>query len=163
MALKRSCSSHRVLANGLKVDYTKTEAALLFTDLCRIDSTNTAIRSDCHTNLANYFLTLQPDLKQALKHLRSASELSPNDGEVRYNFGLALEKDGQLELALENYLRAEELGVDKDISTLIRNAGAKLLKRNSAFPPTQEELEALKEDEKSMGTQVDYGPHGNGR
>lgn len=98
-----------------------------------------------------------------MKHLRSASELSPNDGEVRYNFGLALEKDGQLELALENYLRAEELGVDKDISTLIRNAGAKLLKRNSAFPPTQEELEALKEDEKSMGTQVDYGPHGNGR
>lgn len=72
-----------------------------------------------------------------------------------------------MELALENYLRAEELGVGKNVDVLIRNAGAKLLKRNSAYPPTEQELDALKEQgdvaEAPMGTQVDYGPSGTGR
>lgn len=122
--------------------------------------------SDCHTNLANYYLLFKPDLQAALSHLSAASKLSPEDGEIRYNYGLALEKDNQIELALENYLRAEELGVKKNIDTLIRNAGAKLLKRNSEYPPTKEELEALKAEGSKiepMGTQVDYGTSGNGR
>lgn len=117
--------------------------------------------SDCRTNLANYYLLFKPDLQKALEHLKAASELTADDGEIKYNYGLALEKDGQIELALENYLRAEELGVVKNIDTLIRNAGAKLLKRNSEFPPTKEELESLKVE--PMGTQVDYGPSGTGR
>lgn len=106
-------------------------------------------------------MLFKPDLKKALEHLKAASELSPDDGEIKYNYGLALEKDDQIELALENYLRAEELGVKKNIDALIRNAGAKLLKRNSEYPPTEEELEGLKEE--PMGTQVDYGPSGTGR
>lgn len=110
--------------------------------------------------MANYYLICKPDLRKALEHLKAATELSPEDGQIRYNYGLALEKDDQLELALENYLRAEELGTTKDIDTLIRNAGAKLLKRNSALPPTEAEIAAKVEP---MGTQVDYGPTGLGR
>lgn len=128
----------------------------------RIKSDDKPVQSDCHTNLANYFLLCEANLQKALEHLKAASELSPDDGEIRHNYGLALEKDDQIELALENYLRAEELGVQKDINTLITNAGAKLLKRNSEYPPTKEELEALKDIE-PMGTQVDYGPSGTGR
>lgn len=110
--------------------------------------------SDCRTNLANYYLLFEPNLKLALEHFKAASELSPDDGEIKYNYGLALEKDDQLELALENYLRAEELGVKKNIDALIRNAGGKLMKQKSELPPSPEELAAEAEP---MPTVVDYG------
>lgn len=96
--------------------------------------------SSCHTNLANYYLLFKPDLQAALCHLKAAVALRPSDGEVRYNYAVALERADEIELALENYLRAEELGVKKNIDQLIRNAGAKLVKRNSQLPPTPQEM-----------------------
>lgn len=126
----------------------------------RLETDDKVTLSNCRTNLANYYLIFEPDLSKALDNLKAASELSPEDGEIKYNYALALEKDDQIELALEYYLRAEELGVTKNIDTLIRNAGAKLLKRNNELPPTEAELEAQFEP---AGTQVDYGPSGKGR
>lgn len=103
---------------------------------------------------------MKPNLQKALENLKAATELTPSDGEIWYNYGLALEKDDQLELALESYLRAEEHGTTKDIDTLIRNAGAKLMKRNSNLPPTQAESETPVDPQ---GTQIDFGPTGLGR
>lgn len=115
--------------------------------------------SDCRTNLANYYLLVKPDLKCAIGHLEAAAKLSPDDGEIKYNYAIALEKDNQLELALENYLRAEELGVKKNIDALIRNAGGKLMRQKSELPMTQEEKEEATEsdeDLKPRGTQFEY-------
>ena len=131
--------------------------------------------SSCNTNLANYYLLFKPDLPQALSHLKAATELRPADGEVRYNYAIALERNDEIELALENYLRAEELGVRKNIDQLIRNAGAKLVKRNADLPPSPQEMfdEAKAksgadsgqhtDDVEPMGTIVDRGVRGDGR
>lgn len=131
--------------------------------------------SSCHTNLANYYLLAKQDTSKASSHLAEAVQLTPEDGEIRYNYGLVLEKQDELQLALENYLRAEELGVLKDepsrMETLIRNVSAKLLARNKEIPETPEEVEArrmldeakAKADAGGMGTQVDWGKHGDGR
>ncbi|ORY87897.1 hypothetical protein BCR37DRAFT_390405 [Protomyces lactucae-debilis] len=131
--------------------------------------------SSCHTNLANYFLLAKQDAAKASSHLAEAVKLTPEDGEIRYNYGLVLEKQDELQLALENYLRAEEAGVLKEdpskMETLIRNVSAKLLARNKDIPESEQEIEARrmldeakeKADAGGMGTQVDWGKHGDGR
>ncbi|BFZ55118.1 hypothetical protein PYCC9005_002157 [Savitreella phatthalungensis] len=111
--------------------------------------------SSCHVNMANYYLLVEPSLGSAIDHLRHASELKPGDGEIHYNYGLALERDGQLELALENYLRAEELGIKKSVDTLIRNVGAKLIKRNSTLPISPQEVF---ENAKARAEAIDHRP-----
>ncbi|KAJ1653889.1 hypothetical protein IWQ61_006084 [Dispira simplex] len=89
--------------------------------------------ADAHLNLASaYFMHLK-DLPRALEHLRQASELAPNDGEVFYNYGCILEAAGQLQTAVEKYRKAVELGIDKAQANL-RNCTARLLKQKLAQP-----------------------------
>ncbi|RDX46190.1 TPR-like protein, partial [Lentinus brumalis] len=83
--------------------------------------------SDAHTNLASAYIVSpvsRPDL--ALHHLRVASSLSPEDGEIAFNLAAVLEACGQLEEALEQYRKSKEFGVDR-AAMHMRNVSAKIL------------------------------------
>ncbi|KIO26493.1 hypothetical protein M407DRAFT_243704 [Tulasnella calospora MUT 4182] len=82
---------------------------------------------DAHTNLASAYIMMpmsRPDL--ALQHLRTASELSPEDAEIAFNLAAVLEASGQLEEALEQYKRSKQHGVEK-ADMHVRNVSAKIL------------------------------------
>ncbi|KAG9016700.1 hypothetical protein FRB90_002455 [Tulasnella sp. 427] len=82
---------------------------------------------DAHTNLASAYLMMpmsRPDL--ALQHLRTASDLAPEDAEIAFNLAAVLEASGQLEEALEQYKRSKKYGVDK-ADMHVRNVSAKIL------------------------------------
>ncbi|KAJ7281889.1 hypothetical protein C8J57DRAFT_1298806 [Mycena rebaudengoi] len=84
---------------------------------------------DAHTNLASAYImspVARPDL--ALKHLRIASTLSPEDPEIAFNLAAVLEATGNLEEALEQYQRSKDHGVER-AAIHIRNVGAKILGR----------------------------------
>ncbi|CAK5267533.1 unnamed protein product [Mycena citricolor] len=96
---------------------------------------------DAHTNLASAYImspVSRPDL--ALKHLRIAVSLSPEDAEIAFNLAAVLEATGHLEEALEQYQRSKDYGVDR-AAIHIRNVGAKILGRK------------LKEEEAEKGSQ----------
>ncbi|KAF8328410.1 uncharacterized protein EI90DRAFT_1571728 [Cantharellus anzutake] len=82
---------------------------------------------DAHTNLASAYImspVSRPDL--ALKHLRTASSLSPDDPEISFNLAAVLEACGFLEEALDHYKRSKENGVER-AGVHIRNVSAKIL------------------------------------
>ncbi|GJE91125.1 TPR-like protein [Phanerochaete sordida] len=82
---------------------------------------------DAHTNLASAYIispVSRPDL--ALQHLRIASSLAPEDGEIAFNLAAVLEACGQLEEALAEYKRSKEFGVER-AAMHIRNVSAKIL------------------------------------
>jgi len=83
--------------------------------------------ADAHTNLASAYIMSplsRPDL--ALKHLRIAHELSPDDAEIAYNLAAVLEAGGHLEEALEFYQQSLERGIERAAMN-IRNVGGKLV------------------------------------
>jgi len=82
---------------------------------------------DAHTNLASAYIMSpisRPDL--ALKHLKIASSLSPDDPEIAFNLAAVLEACGFLEEALEQYTRSKENGIER-AGIHIRNVSAKIL------------------------------------
>ncbi|KAI0690993.1 hypothetical protein C8T65DRAFT_763717 [Cerioporus squamosus] len=82
---------------------------------------------DAHTNLASAYIVSpvsRPDL--ALHHLRVASSLAPEDGEIAFNLAAVLEACGQLEESLEQYKKSKEFGVDR-AAMHMRNVSAKIL------------------------------------
>jgi len=82
---------------------------------------------DAHTNLASAYImspVSRPDL--ALKHLRTAFSLSPDDPEISFNLAAVLEAAGHLEEALTYYKRSRDRGIER-AAVNIRNVGAKIL------------------------------------
>ncbi|KAJ7918752.1 hypothetical protein B0H13DRAFT_2434475 [Mycena leptocephala] len=82
---------------------------------------------DAHTNLASAYIlspVARPDL--ALKHLRIAATLAPEDPEIAFNLAAVLEATGKLEEALEQYQRSKDRGVER-AALHVRNVGAKIL------------------------------------
>ncbi|KAG0151674.1 hypothetical protein CROQUDRAFT_71401 [Cronartium quercuum f. sp. fusiforme G11] len=92
-------------------------------------SLNLAASSDVHTNLASaYILSEPPQPHKALEHLKSAVELDPEDGEIRFNLAAVNEANNHLDDALAEYHHAKRLGIARAEQN-IRNVGAKLLRR----------------------------------
>ncbi|RPD72519.1 TPR-like protein [Lentinus tigrinus ALCF2SS1-7] len=82
---------------------------------------------DAHTNLASAYIVSpvsRPDL--ALHHLRVASSLAPEDGEIAFNLAAVLEACGHLEESLEQYQKSKDFGVDR-AAMHMRNVSAKIL------------------------------------
>ncbi|PIL27852.1 hypothetical protein GSI_11006 [Ganoderma sinense ZZ0214-1] len=82
---------------------------------------------DAHTNLASAYIVSpvsRPDL--ALHHLRVASSLAPEDGEIAFNLAAVLEACGFLEESLEQYKKSKEFGVER-AAMHMRNVSAKIL------------------------------------
>ena len=67
---------------------------------------------------------LQVQGKDALAVLRKTAELAPDDAQAHGNLGNALQADGQLEPAMDSYLRALEL--DPDFAEAHNNLGSVL-------------------------------------
>ncbi|WFD28678.1 hypothetical protein MNAN1_003691 [Malassezia nana] len=53
-----------------------------------------------------------PQGELALSHLKTAAELSPDDGEILFNLATVLEACEQLEEAVHAYKKAKENGID---------------------------------------------------
>ncbi|KAI0765410.1 hypothetical protein C8Q74DRAFT_1220165 [Fomes fomentarius] len=84
---------------------------------------------DAHTNLASAYIVSpisRPDL--ALHHLRFASSLAPEDGEIAFNLAAVLEACGMLEESLEQYKKSKAFGVER-AAMHMRNVSAKILGR----------------------------------
>ncbi|KAJ1551646.1 hypothetical protein HK096_005919 [Nowakowskiella sp. JEL0078] len=83
-------------------------------------------RSDAHVNLANIYALSQSirNPEKAISHYEAAIRISPEDGEIRYNFAVVLESMDKLEEAIEMYKVAIEKGVEK-ASVNLRNAVAR--------------------------------------
>jgi len=112
--------------------------------------------SDAHTNLASaYVLCAPPEPQKALQHLTKAVELSPDDGEIRFNLGAVLEINDQLEAALREYKKAEEFGI-KRAAQNVRNVGAKLLRLRMEELRKQNEKASISKGEKDE-TEKDAG------
>ncbi|EJF56572.1 TPR-like protein [Dichomitus squalens] len=82
---------------------------------------------DAHTNLASAYIVSpvsRPDL--ALHHLRVASSLAPEDGEIAFNLAAVLEACGLLEESLQQYKKSKEFGVER-AAMHMRNVSAKIL------------------------------------
>ncbi|KAI9014851.1 hypothetical protein BC832DRAFT_516941, partial [Gaertneriomyces semiglobifer] len=82
--------------------------------------------AEAYVNIANVYALQLRDFDAAVKNLEEALKLAPNDGEVRYNFGVILDAMGNLERAVEQYRLAIRNGVEQAEKNL-RNAGARLL------------------------------------
>ncbi|KAI8802736.1 hypothetical protein BJ742DRAFT_831883 [Cladochytrium replicatum] len=85
-------------------------------------------RYDVHVNLANIYAH-SPDLRnldKSVSHFEAALRLAPEDGEIRFDFGVILDSMGKLEEAIEQYKLAQQYGVDR-ASVNLRNAQARLL------------------------------------
>ncbi|KAJ6485906.1 hypothetical protein C8R45DRAFT_286078 [Mycena sanguinolenta] len=98
---------------------------------------------DAHTNLASAYImspVARPDL--ALKHLRIAATLSPEDPEIAFNLAAVLEATGDLEEALEQYQRSRDRGVER-AAMHVRNVSAKIVGRR------MKDAEELQEAKKS--------------
>ncbi|KAJ8324826.1 hypothetical protein QVD99_002826 [Batrachochytrium dendrobatidis] len=83
-------------------------------------------RADAHVNIANVYAIIKQDLETATPHYEAALELTPDDGEVHYNYGVVLDASSKLELAVEHYQKARKLGVELAEKNL-RNVLAKLI------------------------------------
>ncbi|KZP01885.1 TPR-like protein [Calocera viscosa TUFC12733] len=83
--------------------------------------------ADAHTNLASAYIMSplsRPEL--ALKHLRIAHRLAPDDPEICFNLAAVLEAGGHLEEALSYYKQSKDRGIER-AAVNIRNVGGKLL------------------------------------
>lgn len=59
---------------------------------------------------AHYVLSKQ--MPKGEKYLRRATELDPQDGEIRYNLGATLAAMGKIEDAIVEFERAQERGIE---------------------------------------------------
>ncbi|EJT96586.1 TPR-like protein, partial [Dacryopinax primogenitus] len=83
--------------------------------------------ADAHTNLASaYIMSPVPRRELALRHLRIAHKLAPEDPEISYNLAAVLEAGGHLEEALEFYQQSKERGIER-AAVNIRNLGGKIV------------------------------------
>jgi tetratricopeptide (TPR) repeat protein len=83
-------------------------------------------RADAHVNIANVLAVVIKDPKTALRHYRAALDLSQDDAEINYNYGVVLDATGDLEKAIEQYQIAIDAGIEP-AKTNLRNARAKLI------------------------------------
>ncbi|PVU96114.1 hypothetical protein BB561_001360 [Smittium simulii] len=87
--------------------------------------------ADVHLNLANAYFLNKKNSEKAIEHLKVASSLSPNDGEIAYNFGCILDASGKLDEAIQQYNIALKNGIEK-ASVNIRNASIKMASANKS-------------------------------
>lgn len=80
-------------------------------------------RADAHLNMANVYALVEKQLSKALPHYKKAVELEPNDGEIRFNYGVVLEAAARFPEAIEEYQSAKKLGINTDKN--LRNVLAK--------------------------------------
>ena len=92
-------------------------------------SVNIEPKSDTLVNLANVYLLKQDNvnIKKAIKFYEQAADISPDDGQIHFNLGVAYEKNGQLDKALSSYREARDYGVE-EAGKYFRNVAAKQLK-----------------------------------
>ncbi|KAJ1332333.1 hypothetical protein BSLG_008638 [Batrachochytrium salamandrivorans] len=83
-------------------------------------------RTDAHVNIANVHAIIKKDLATAVPHYEAALKITPEDGEVHYNYGVVLDAASRLEEAIHHYQQARKLGVEVADKNL-RNALAKLI------------------------------------
>ena len=82
--------------------------------------------ADAHLNIANVLALVAKDPKGAYEHYEEALKLSPEDGEINYNYGVVLDAFGELEKAIEQYSIAVSWGIEHAEKNL-RNARARWL------------------------------------
>nr|KAJ3413708.1 hypothetical protein HK105_001995 [Polyrhizophydium stewartii] len=70
-------------------------------------------RADAHVNIANALALFERKVDAAIPHYEAAVELEPEDGEIRYNFGVVLEAASRLDDAAEHFVIANKLGIAK--------------------------------------------------
>eukprot|EP00835_Amoeboradix_gromovi_P005006 NODE_432_length_8732_cov_0.302907.p5 type:complete len:164 gc:universal NODE_432_length_8732_cov_0.302907:4616-5107(+) len=85
-------------------------------------------KPDTFVNLANVYLLMKDNTK-AIRYYEQAIELDPSDGEIHFNLGVAYEKNGELDKALNYYREARDYGVE-EAAKHFRNVAAKQLKFN---------------------------------
>lgn len=83
-------------------------------------------RADAHINLANLYAGVLRDPESAQSLYERALELTPEDGQAHYNFGLFLDSQGKLEQAISHYQAARKLDIEQADQPL-RNALAKFI------------------------------------
>ncbi|KAH7335335.1 TPR-like protein [Rhizoctonia solani] len=82
---------------------------------------------DAHTNLASaYIMNPVPKPQLAVRHLRIAVELAPQDPEIAFNLAAVLEACGELDESLKYYTISKDHGVER-AAVHIRNVSAKIL------------------------------------
>lgn len=81
-------------------------------------------RSDAHVNLANLYALLRKNYDKAAEYYEKAILITPDDGEIYYNFGLVLDAAQRYEQAISAFERAMELGIS-NASGPLRNTKAK--------------------------------------
>ena len=87
-------------------------------------------RADAHVNLANvYALTFQ-DYQKANNHYEKALELTPEDGQLHYNYAAVLDAQSNLERAIEHYQLARKYGIEIAEKNL-RNAMARFVAQSA--------------------------------
>ncbi|KAI9138624.1 hypothetical protein BKA69DRAFT_1021096, partial [Paraphysoderma sedebokerense] len=85
-------------------------------------------QADAYINCGNvYFLHLK-DTSRAITCYEKALELAPNDGQVHFNLGCVLDKEGKLERAVEEFEAADQLGIAK-ADVFCKNVKAKLMSK----------------------------------
>ena len=82
--------------------------------------------ADAHLNIANVLALVVKDPKSSFEHYEKALELSPEDGEINYNYGVVLDAFGELEKAIQQYSIAVSWGIEQAEKNL-RNARARWL------------------------------------
>lgn len=85
-------------------------------------------RADAHVNIANVLAIMLKNIRESIPHYEKALELSPEDGEIHYNFGVVLDANGDLEKAMEQYQIAVKSGIEPAEKNL-RNARAKYISK----------------------------------
>ncbi|OMJ18703.1 putative UDP-N-acetylglucosamine-peptide N-acetylglucosaminyltransferase SEC [Smittium culicis] len=83
------------------------------------------MEADVHVNIANVYYLNKKNTEKAIEHLGIANSISPNDGEIAYNYGCILDATGRLEEAIEKYKVAFENNIP-NAQVNIRNALIKL-------------------------------------
>ncbi|CAO1638687.1 unnamed protein product [Sympodiomycopsis kandeliae] len=102
---------------------------------------------DAHTNLASaYIMSSPPRPDLATEHLKKASLLDPEDGEIWFNLGAVLEACEQLEESVKAYRKASEMGIDRAEQNY-RNVSAKILAAKLTAP---EHLKEVAESEEKQ-------------
>jgi tetratricopeptide (TPR) repeat protein len=87
-------------------------------------------RADAMLNIANVQALVLKDFESACRNYENAIKLSPEDGEINYNYGVVLDAYGKLEQAIEQYSIAVSWGIEVAEKNL-RNARAKWVAKNA--------------------------------
>ncbi|KAJ3278873.1 hypothetical protein HK104_001954 [Borealophlyctis nickersoniae] len=98
-------------------------------------------RADAHVNIANLTALVLKDADGAVTHYEQALKIEPDDGEIRYNFGVVLDSMGRLEDAAKQYQKAVDLGVtvaEKNLRNAVARIRAKEAEVAASETPTNE-------------------------